>query len=389
VGKADFTVIRRCRMHEFNAMIKGNGQAVGAGGAYVWPNDVLIEGCELFNNSARNTSNPVTPIDVVGGRRWIVRGNYIHDHAKGGGNNVSYAAFLKGNSRDGLFERNLVICEQLHTGQIRLGLSFGGGGSGPDKICEESTCTPEHQNGVMRNNIIVNCPADVGIYLNEAKNTKIYNNTLYNCTGIDVRFAASDADLRNNLLSGKIRDRDGGSSTKQNNLESVTASSFKAWFKDPDGSDFSLVNGVTIKNKGVNLSTVKDDFCANLRDDGTHDIGAVEYDGDGPCDTTKPYAGPTTPPKQDGGPQKQDGGGIGDGSGSDSTGVPNDALVGGEWIAGGDWPGWPDSTVSGDGGGDGEEDGCSCGLGTQEHEAPSALLLLLLVGLVALPRRRR
>lgn len=32
------------------------------------------------------------------------------------GDPISYAAFLKGNSRDGLFERNLVVCERASSG---------------------------------------------------------------------------------------------------------------------------------------------------------------------------------------------------------------------------------------------------------------------------------
>ena len=81
VGAADFTRISHCRLHDFNAMIKGNGE----GTPFVFPDDVVIESSELFNSSARQTSNPVTPIDVVGGRRWVIRGNFIHDHAKGAG----------------------------------------------------------------------------------------------------------------------------------------------------------------------------------------------------------------------------------------------------------------------------------------------------------------
>jgi len=136
---------------------------------------VLIEYNEFSNSRPRDTGNPVAPIDIVGGKRWVVRGNFIHDHEKGQGDGISYAAFLKGNSRDGLFERNLIVCELLHRGGIRLGLSFGGGGSQPDSICKEGRCSPEHRNGVMRNNVIVNCPADVGIYLDEARDSRVYN----------------------------------------------------------------------------------------------------------------------------------------------------------------------------------------------------------------------
>lgn len=282
VGGADFTHLRHCRLRDFNAQIKGNGE----GNPYVFPDDVVIEQNEFANATVRNTSNPVTPIDVVGGRRWVVRANFIHDHSKGLGDQISYAAFLKGNSRDGLFERNLVICEHDHTGGVRLGLSFGGGGSGPPSICEDGTCTPEHQNGMMRNNLIVDCPADVGIYLNAGLNTRIYNNTLIGNTGIDVRFVASTADVRNNLVSGQIRNRDGGTSTQGSNLTGITLAQYQDWFTDPLLPDLTLLDGSAFVDLGQTLTQVPADLCANRRDDGAYDRGAIEYDGDRVCDTT-------------------------------------------------------------------------------------------------------
>ena len=286
VGPADFTHLRNCRLHDFNAEVKGNGE----GNPPIFPNDVVIEDSELFDSAIRDTANPVTPIDVVGGRRWVIRANFIHDHAKGQGDQISYAAFLKGNSRDGLFERNLVICERDTTGGVRLGLSFGGGGSSPPSICEDGTCIPEHQNGTMRNNVIVNCSQDVGIYLNSAANTRIYDNTLYDTTGIDVRFPASTADLRNNLLSGQIRNRDGGTSTKSSNLELVSLLQFATWFLNPVAANFALLDGSQIVNRGEPLLQVTDDFCAHPRTDGAPDLGAVEY-GPGACNTAKPGGG--------------------------------------------------------------------------------------------------
>lgn len=294
VGAADFTTIRHNRVHGFNAHIKGNG--LPGSGVTPFPDDVLVEGNEFFNERARNTSNPVTPIDVVGGRRWVVRANFIHDHQKGGGDHISYAAFLKGNSRDGLFERNLVACELLTTGGIRLGLSFGGGGSSPDRICEDGSCNPEHQNGTMRNNLIVNCPADVGIYLNEARGTKLYHNTLYNTAGIDVRFAASDADIRNNLLMGRIRERDGGKATLGTNIQQASAADFARWFADPAARDFTLRDGSQLVDQGALLAAVTDDYCAHARSDGKPDLGAVEYVTAQPCDTTRPAVGAAPTP---------------------------------------------------------------------------------------------
>jgi hypothetical protein len=373
-GAADWTVIRGCRLHDFNAMIKGNGTPSGPGGAYVWPDDVRVEGNELFDAAPRDTANPVTPIDVVGGRRWILRANFIHDHAKALGDNISYAAFLKGNSRDGLIERNLVWCEMLHTGLVRLGLSFGGGGTSPDSICEDGTCTPEHQGGTMRNNIVVHCPADVGIYVNEGLNVGVYNNTLYDTTGLDVRFAATVADVRNNLLMGAVRLRDGATATLGSNLEGLTAADFAAWFAAPAAADFGLTDGTAFVDLGETLAAVPDDYCANLRDDGLNDVGAVEYDGDGPCDTTRPALGP------------------GGGGGTDASASSADAGAG----AGGDGgaPGadtGADDGVGGGNGGGGARGGCGCvaaGGGAAQSPAGVAAGALSLLGLVLSSVRR-
>ncbi len=280
-GAAENTWLHHNRMHGFNAMIKGNGEPIGPGDSFVWPDDVVIEYNELYNPAPRDTGNPVTPIDVVGGQRWVLRGNFIHDHAKGGGDGVSYAAFLKGHSKDGLIERNLVVCELLHSGQVRLGLSLGGGGTGPDSICEDGACKPEHERGILRNNLIVNCPADVGVYVNAGADSKIVNNTLYNTAGIDMRFAETTGLVANNLMNGKVRDRDGGTSMKMNNLEEITLADFAAWFVDPSAYDFTLKDGAAIVDLGAALAEVTDDYCGNDRQDGNNDIGAIEYDGDG------------------------------------------------------------------------------------------------------------
>ena len=127
--------------------------------------------------------------------------------------------------------------------------------------------------------------------LNKGQNVKIYNNTLYNTTGIDVRFVTSVADVRNNILNGQIRDRDGGTSTKRANLVVASTAELDALFVNPSGADFSLVNGASLVGLADVVPEVTDDFCRNARDDGAPDIGAVEYDGAVACVTTRPFQG--------------------------------------------------------------------------------------------------
>jgi len=413
-GAADGTWLHHNRMHGFNAMIKGNGEPIGPNNSYVWPDDVVVEYNEMFNPAPRDTSNPVTPIDVVGGQRWVLRGNFIHDHAKGGGNNISYAAFLKGHSKDGLIERNLVVCELLHSGQVRLGLSLGGGGTSPDAICEDGACKPEHERGILRNNLIVNCPADVGVYVNAGADSKIVNNTLYNTTGIDMRFAETSGLVANNLLSGKIRDRDGASSMKMNNLAEVGPADFGAWFADPGAYDFTLKDGAALVDLGLALAEVKDDYCGNDRDDGKHDIGAIEYDGEGCVGgvPVEPGGGGDTTGGDDttggassgettsdtgvatdtgGGPTGGPTGGPGPTTGGDEAGGPTGgassptsgaSVTGGESEGGGLTAGTTGGPDSAGGGGEQGDGGCGC---RSQPGGAGWLLGLVLLGL----RRRR
>ncbi|WP_417448916.1 chondroitinase-B domain-containing protein [Kordiimonas sp.] len=216
LGRADNLKIINNRMIDFNSAIKGNGQIIEE--KQYFPDNVQIEDNHIYNRRPRNTGNPVTPIDVVGGRFWQIKHNFIADFAKGGGNNISYAAFLKGNSDNGIFERNLVICEWRHQGGVRLGLSLGGGGTSNPKFCQGRSCKIEHYKGTISSNVIMNCPADVGIYLNNAANTRVINNTILNTAGIDVRFSGSFALIANNIIEGRIKGRDKGRYRELNNI---------------------------------------------------------------------------------------------------------------------------------------------------------------------------
>ena len=209
-GHADNVVIRDNTLIDFNAQIKVNGENG------VFPNNGLIENNDLLNTAARQTYLPVTTIDIVGGHNWRIKGNYIADFEKFDGNQTSYGVFLKGNSAQGVIEDNLIICSKNTQGGIRVGMSFGGGGTG-QQFCEKQDCSTEHSGGQMRNNIVLNC-SDVGIYLNRSRDTVIANNTLLMTSGIDVRFPESSALIQDNILTGGIRARDGGKIDEPRNL---------------------------------------------------------------------------------------------------------------------------------------------------------------------------
>lgn len=288
IGKADHTIIRNNKIYNFNAPIKANG--IGDYPTRNYPDQVLVEGNSFFNETSRDTHNPVTLIDVVGGDGWTVRDNLIADFSKGGGNQISYGAFFKGNSSNGTFENNLVICEMgLPRDQgIRIGLSLGGGGSA-GRACQYSPCETEHRQGTIKNNIIMNCSKDVGIYLNRAADTLIANNTLINTLGIDIRYPTSSAEIVNNVVQGRILARDGGLYSERNNL--VTRDPvwgqqhLYRWLNHPKKLSINSAVKSALLDKGVALSEVKTDFCGTKRRFGAPDIGAIEFSAGVSCIT--------------------------------------------------------------------------------------------------------
>lgn len=178
---------------------------------------------------------------------------------------------MKGN---GLFERNLVICEHsLATDRgIRIGLSFGGGATA-ERYCQDSNCEAEHSNGVMRNNIVLNCSRDVGIYLNRAQNSYRYNNLLHNNLGLDIRFPSSSATLVNNIISGRIKERDGAVAHAKNNLidsdcvgKQRYGCSFDQLYANPAASDLRLTRfDNPLQGQALPITELTDDFCSAPR----------------------------------------------------------------------------------------------------------------------------
>ena len=293
VGNGHSFVLRNNKIYDFNAALKVNGSPVN--GKTLYPDHGLIEKNSIYNTTPRITKNPVNLLNINSANHWIVRSNLISDFSKKGGDNlVSYGAYMKGNSHNGLFENNLINCEHTLPADlgIRIGLSFGGGGTG-EEYCRDNNCDNEHTNGIMRNNIILNCSHDVGVYLNKAQNTEIYNNLIFNSLGIDVRYKSSSASIYNNIISGRIKSRNGGSYTAKNNLidqnciapdREFSSCSLIDWYWDIINADLGLQK--TEKNilkTGIPENSLKTDFCNNPRKLYKPDMGPIEYSNNLTC----------------------------------------------------------------------------------------------------------
>ncbi len=376
-GGAVGFLLKGSRVVDFNAQLKVNSSKDGTG-KWITPHGGLVEGNEVYDTHARATSNPTTKLNIDTGDDWIVRANFIHDFQKGGGDNVSYGAFMKSGGKAGVFERNLVWCAKTLTGGTRIGLSFGGGGTDP-RFCSPGfdaakPCDPEHTDGTMRNNIILAC-SDVGIYLNKSKNTKLLHNTLIATSGIDFRFASSSGEARANVLAGKIRGRDGGTFSSVDNLENLLAAAFAGFYLAPLSADLRKKGDLGKLLDKATATSVVDDYCARTRT-GTHDLGALEHSL-GDCDTGKtwPGGGTVTPPSDAGVDAAPPGDtGTSDAAPSDSS---TDAASGDAAIA---------DTGSGVDAPSAEDSGCGCAI---PRSAPSPSALLALAIILGARRRRR
>ncbi|MCX8005605.1 MAG: right-handed parallel beta-helix repeat-containing protein [Burkholderiaceae bacterium] len=215
VGAAHHVAIRHNEVQDFNAHVKINGDAAR------YPDHGHLERNTLSNTRPRRTARPVTAIDLVAASGWTIEDNLIVDFVRAG-EATSYGAFAKGGGSGNRFLRNVVLCEWRLRGApgSRVGLSFGGGGSGAQN-CRGGRCVVEHDAGLMEANLIASC-SDEGIYVNRAARTRLVHNTVLDTAGVYVRYAESSAEAIGNLVDGPLRAGDGARLHERDNVTSAT-----------------------------------------------------------------------------------------------------------------------------------------------------------------------
>lgn len=224
VAGAAHLLIRNNRFEDFHAALKINAESG------LDPDDGVIEGNTFTNDKPRNTTSPITPIDLDAASFWDIRDNIITDFVRAGPGAPTYGGYAKGAGEHNVFERNLVICNwKLHGYPgAQVGLSLGGGGTGPQFMRDGGRSGIEQFHGVIRDNLIVSC-GDVGIYLNRAAGSVIDHNTLLDTSGIEVRFPQSSVRITANMIDGIITERDGGTAESQDNRVSNLLGLFAGW----------------------------------------------------------------------------------------------------------------------------------------------------------------
>ncbi|MBD3308003.1 hypothetical protein GF339_16295 [candidate division KSB3 bacterium] len=196
-------------------------------------------------------------VDAHQAHNWVVRSNIFRHIRSPGGGLAEHAIHFWSESSNTLVENNIIVnCDR--------GIGFGMGDRG-------------HRGGMIRNNMVYTT-RDVGIGLENASNTQVYNNTLYTenyGNSIEYRFPGTrGVEIINNLSNASITNRDGGSGRIETNVTNAQNS----WFVDVRSGDLHLRSPEpSVIDQGQALGQISQDIDCEIRPQGAgYDIGADE-----------------------------------------------------------------------------------------------------------------
>jgi hypothetical protein len=221
-------------------------------------------------------------------RGWVLRDNTIEGFWCDNGLSEHAVHCWRG-CRDTVVERNRLI-------DNARGVGFGLATSGSARTYDDDPC-PEaggayvgHYDGIVRNNFIFasdpgllasSSGFDCGICFWSACGARAVHNTIVstggNFSSVEWRFATSvGVEVRNNIVTHALRERDGASGLLEGNLESAPLS----LFLDGSAGNLHLGPGASAAiDQGVTLPAgqCEDDIDGEARDD-SPDIGADEVE---------------------------------------------------------------------------------------------------------------
>jgi hypothetical protein len=230
-------------------------------------------------------------IDVHRARDWIVRDNEIEGFWCASGLSKHAIHFWRG-CRDTLVERN-------HLRDNARGVGFGLATEGPGRTYPDDPCPSagggyvDHVGGVVRNNFIYadrralfssEYGFDCGICLWQACSAVILHNTVFSIdapfSSIEWRFARTNVEIGNNLVSHNLLARDGAVAVQSGNITGAPS----GWFGGPTNGDLHLTASATAAIDHVPVDArITEDVDRDPRPIGAAaDIGADERRGIAP-----------------------------------------------------------------------------------------------------------
>lgn len=215
-------------------------------------------------------------IDAHAARDWIVRRNRFEGIYCAGEGLAEHAVHFWRRSRATVVENNVIV-------NCARGVGFGMGDveTGSRSYADAPNGSDYgHIDGIIRNNALY---ADIdhfdtGIEIMQARQPVIVHNTVVSWVGagffssIDIRFARTQAVIRNNLVR-RISMRDGAAGTVDHNLENTP----EVYLTNPRQGDFHLAASASDAiDRGVAVPEAGQDLDGQPRTQGAPDIGADE-----------------------------------------------------------------------------------------------------------------
>ncbi|MFN3231792.1 MAG: right-handed parallel beta-helix repeat-containing protein [Alphaproteobacteria bacterium] len=231
----------------------------------------------ILDNEIFHTSHPpggnFQGVDCNRCDDFVIRGNHIHSINTPTEQPASYydrgsCIQMKSLSRRTIIERNRI--ENCH-----IGIVYGG----------EGMETPEHEGGVVRNNLIIG-NHDIGIVLADVAGGLVLHNTLMR-NGRSIllgkhrsrQAARNEALIANNLMDQPIEQANHGGTTTMGNLV-IDPNDADSWFVNPADHDFRLTGrapGVIDRAAPILHRLTVDHDGTKRPQGGAPDIGAFEY----------------------------------------------------------------------------------------------------------------
>jgi hypothetical protein len=217
----------------------------------------LVEWCVFEYSAGIGPQYYIGGIDAHQAHNWIIRNNVFRHIRSPEADLAEHAIHFWSESSNTLVEHNIIInCDR--------GIGFGLGDQG-------------HVGGMIRNNMVYTS-RDVGIGLENSRNTAVYNNSVYTenyGNSIEYRFSGTqNVSIINNLTNAQIASREGGTGRIETNVTNARAS----WFVDAGNGNLRLSTAEsTVVDQGQPLADVIQDIDCEVRPKGTaYDIGADE-----------------------------------------------------------------------------------------------------------------
>lgn len=309
MGYGDGVSIKNCKVH--NIANKNKTYAANAHGISVYGfnpskpiSDITLSGNEVYDCTLGCSESIVLNGNVT---NFAVTNNTVHDNDNIGidfiGHEGTSDSATNDRARNGICSGNYVYNITSKNNHVYDGYASADGiyvDGGENIIIERNivkNCdigieiSSEHKskdanNILVRNNLVTNCLPYAGIVFGgstsqngTAKNTKILNNTIYNCsTGIVIQNANSSTNyVCNNIIYNSIYDAMYGTVGKNNVSNNLT---LDPSFVDAKHDNFRLSENSVAIDAGILADYGDIDLDGNIRVyNNTVDMGCYEYIG--------------------------------------------------------------------------------------------------------------